>query len=228
MLIPMWKWLKDWAYVAFGITFISAFIAHVTIDGFGSEDFSDFFQSMFGQSGRSGGGRQTKFRGQDLNAELHLNLRDVLQSNKQTLTVNGKNIRITIPAGVENGQTIKIAGHGGPGANGGPTGDLYITFVIPNDEHFKRKGNDLYTDVKVNLYTAVLGGETTIDTLNGKVKIKVAPGTQNGAKVKLKGKGMPVYKKEVEHGDLYVSYNIEVPTNLTDQQKKLFEELAKS
>ena len=196
-----------------------------SFEGFGSDDFSDFFQSMFGQSGRSAGGRQAKFRGQDFNAELHLGLRDVAESHKQTLTVNGKNIRLTIPAGVENGQTIKIAGHGGPGVNGGPGGDLYITFVIADDPHFRRNGSDLYAETRLNLYTAVLGGEVTIDTLNGKVKIKVKPETQNGTKVKLKGKGMPVYKKENEFGDLYITYDIQIPTNLTDKQKKLFEEL---
>jgi curved DNA-binding protein len=196
-----------------------------SFEGFGSDDFSDFFQSMFGQSGRQAGGRQAKFRGQDFNAEMRLNLRDVAESHKQTLTVNGKNIRITIPAGVENGQTIKIAGHGGSGVNGGPAGDLYITFVVADDPNFKRNGSDLYADAKLDLYTAVLGGEVTINTLSGKVKIKVKPETQNGAKVKLKGKGMPVYKKENEFGDLYVTYDIEIPTNLTDKQKKLFEEL---
>jgi len=143
-----------------------------SFEGFGDEDFSDFFQSMFGQGGRPAGGRQAKFRGQDFNAELHLNLRDVAESRKQTLTVNGKNIRLTIPAGVENGQTIKIAGHGGPGANGGPAGDLYITFVIADDPHFKRNGSDLYANASLDLYTAVLGGEVTIETLGGKVKIK--------------------------------------------------------
>jgi curved DNA-binding protein len=197
-------------------------------EGFGGgEDFSDFFQSMFGQGGRSqGGGRQSKFRGQDLNAELHLNLKDVAESQKQTLTVNGKNIRLTIPAGIENGQTIKIAGHGSPGANGGPAGDLYIKFSIADDPRFKRNGRDLFAATKLDLYTAVLGGEVTIETLNGKVKIKVKPETQNGTKVKLKGKGMPVYKKDNEFGDLYVTYDIQIPTNLTDKQKKLFEELA--
>lgn len=195
-------------------------------EGFGNEDFSDFFQSMFGRG--AGGGRQTKFRGQDYNAELHLNLRDVAESHKQTLTVNGKNIRITIPAGVENGQTIKIAGHGGAGVNGGPAGDLYLTFVVAEDTRFKRSGSDLYATERLDLYTAVLGGEVTIDTLNGKVKIKVKPETQNGTKVKLKGKGLPVYKKENEFGDLYVTYDIQLPTNLTDKQRKLFEELAAS
>ena len=192
---------------------------------FGSDDFSDFFQSMFGQSGRSAGGRQAKYRGQDYNAELQLNLRDVAETHKQTLTVNGKNIRITIPAGIENGQTIKIAGHGGPGVNGGPAGDLYITFQVANDPNFKRIGSDLYHTVKLNLYTAILGGEVTVDTLTSKVKIKVKPETQNGTKVKLKGKGLPVYKKENEFGDLYITYDIQIPVNLTEKQKKLFEEL---
>ncbi|WPV02178.1 J domain-containing protein [Mucilaginibacter sp. cycad4] len=197
-------------------------------EGFGSDDFSDFFQSMFGGAGGARGGRQAKYRGQDYNASLSLNLRDILETHKQTLTVNGKNIRITIPAGIENGQTIKIAGHGAPGVNGGPAGDLYIQFTIAPDANFKRDGNNLYTTLKLDLYTAVLGGEVTADTLNGKVKVKVKPETQNGTKVKLKGKGIPVYKKENEFGDLYLTYDIQTPTNLTEKQKQLFEELAKS
>jgi curved DNA-binding protein len=103
---------------------------------------------------------------------------------------------------------------------------LYITFLIADDERFKRNGSDLYATVKLDLYTAVLGGEVTIDTLSTKVKIKVKPETQNGTKVKLKGKGMPVYKKENGFGDLYVTYDIQIPTGLTEQQKKLFEEIA--
>jgi curved DNA-binding protein len=192
----------------------------------GGGDFSDFFQSMFG--GQGGGGRQSKYRGQDYNAQLQLNLMDTLETHKQTLTVNGKNIRITIPAGIENGQTIKIAGHGGPGVNGGPAGDLYIKFSVTDDPRFKRQGSDLYKTIKLDLYTAVLGGEITAETLTGKVKVKVQPETQNGTKVKLKGKGLPVYKKADTHGDLYLTYDIQIPTNLTDKQKKLFEEIAKS
>ncbi|MGN6394970.1 MAG: DnaJ C-terminal domain-containing protein [Mucilaginibacter sp.] len=194
-------------------------------EGFGSDDFSDFFQSMFGGGSGARGGRQAKFRGQDYSAELRLNLKDAAVTHKQTLTVNGKNIRITIPAGVENGQNIKIAGHGGPGTNGGPAGDLYITFIVADDPIFKRNGSDLYANVKLDLYTAVLGGEVTIDTLDSKVKIKVKPETQNGTKVKLKGKGMPVYKKENHFGDLYITYDIQVPVNLTDKQRKLFEQI---
>ena len=108
-------------------------------------DFSDFFESLFGGGGGSARSSQSKFRGQDYNAELQLGLRDVYLTHQQTLTVNGKNVRITIPAGIENGQVIKLKGYGSPGANGGPTGDLYITFVINTDEKFRRLGNDLHT-----------------------------------------------------------------------------------
>jgi len=190
--------------------------------------FSDFFESMFGGSAGAGRGGQVKFRGEDFNAELHLNLLDAFETHKQTLTVNGKNIRITIPAGIENGQTIKITGHGGQGINGGPNGDLYITFSIANHPGIKRLGNDLYTHVDLELYSAVLGGEITLDTLSGKVKLKVKPETQNGSKVKLKGKGFPVYKKEGQFGDLYITYTVKIPTQLTEKQKSLFTELSKS
>lgn len=196
--------------------------------GGGGGDFSDFFQSMFGGGPPGSGGRQSqRYRGQDLNAELQLNLRDIMESKKQTITVNGKNIRLTIPAGIENGQTIKIAGHGSSGSNGAPAGDLYITFSIPDDPEFKRVGSDLYRNIDVDLYSAVLGGEITADTLTGKVKLKVQPGTQPGTKVKLKGKGVPHYKKDNQFGDLYLTYNVKIPTTLTEKQKELFEELAK-
>ena len=192
---------------------------------FSGSDFSDFFNSMYGgaRSSRS----QSKYRGQDFNAELQLDLASAYTTHKQSLTVNGKNIRITIPAGVENGQIIKIPGHGGPGANGGPNGDLYITFNIENNSDFKREGNNLYSDVDLDLYTAVLGGETFVNTFDGKVKVKVPAETQTGTKVKLKGKGFPVYKKENQFGDLYITYNVKTPTKLSQKEKELFEELAK-
>ena len=182
---------------------------------FDESDFSDFFSTMFGGARQQTGRSQAKFKGQDYNAELQLELQDVYTTDKRTLTVNGKNIRLTIPAGVENGQTIKIAGHGAPGINGGPNGDLYITFNISNHSKFKRDGDNLHTSVNLPLYTAVLGGELTMDTLGGKLKLKVPPETQNNTKVKLKGKGFPVYKKEGHYGDLYVTYHIQIPTHLT-------------
>lgn len=187
-------------------------------------DFSSFFESMFGGSDRR---RQTQYRGQDYNAELTLSLIEAMETHQQTLTINGKNVRITIPAGIENGQVIKLKGYGSPGANGGPAGDLYITFNITPNPHFKRLGNDLFTKVTIDLYTALLGGEVVIETLRGKVKLKVNPETQYGTKIRLKGKGFPVYKKEGENGDLYVTYEIKLPAKLTEQQKKLFTELSK-
>ena len=197
--------------------------------GFQSDGgYSDFFESMFGGRTGAGSGRQQKFRGEDYSSEIQLNLMEAYTTHKQTLTVNGKNIRITIPAGIENGQTIKIQGHGGHGINGGPNGDLYITFTVLNNPDIKRHENNLYSSVELNLFTAVLGGEITIETLSGKVKLKVKPETQNGSIVKLKGKGFPVYKKEGNFGDLYITYSVKIPTNLNEKQKTLFIELSKT
>lgn len=195
-------------------------------ESFSGSDFSDFFESFFGEKPR--GGRQTQFRGQDYTSELPISLRDAYQTHQHMLTVNGKNIRITVPAGIANGQVIKLKGQGGPGANGGPAGDLYITFIIADDPVFKRLNDDLYLTTDLDLYTAVLGGDHTIDTLSGKVKLKVSPETQNGTKVRLKGKGFPVYKQDGQFGDLYVTYSVKIPTGLTEKQKELFRELSQS
>lgn len=193
-------------------------------------EFSDFFESLFGNrtGSRTGGGRSRGYKGQDYTAELHLTLKEASETHKQTMTVNGKNIRITVPAGVSDGQVIKLPKQGGTGTNGGPDGDLYITFVIADDPNLKRLGNDLYATAPLDIYTAVLGGETTIDTLSGKVKLKVKPETQNGTKVRLKNKGFPVYKKEGQFGDLYITYSVQTPTGLNEEQKELFRKLADS
>lgn len=192
---------------------------------FGNGDFSDFFESMFGGA-RGRGQRQSQFRGQDYNASLSFKLRDVVETTKQTLSVNGKNIRITVPAGVADGQVIKLAGYGAPGVNSGPAGDLFITFQISDDHDFKRLNDDLYKTVEIDVYQAVLGDEITVETLSGKVKVKVGAGTQNGGKARLKGKGMPVYKKDGSFGDLILTYQVKIPTALSEKQKELFEQLA--
>ncbi len=193
--------------------------------GFAGEGFSDFFESMFGGRPSKARGQQVKFRGQDFNAELQLDLKDAYHTHKRTLTINHKNIRITIPAGVENSQVIKIKGHGGKGINGGPDGDLYIQFSIINHSKFKRNGSDLHASIDLDLYTALLGGDITIDTFDGKAKLTVKPETQNGSKIKLKGKGFPKYKKEGQFGDLYITYNLKIPKNLTTKEKELIKEL---
>jgi curved DNA-binding protein len=193
--------------------------------GFEDEHFSDFFESLFGRGSRGTRGGNVKFRGQDYNAELHIPLREAARTHQHTLEVEGRKVRITIPAGIENGQTIRLKGHGGPGVNGGPNGDIYITFVISDDPKFKRAGNDLYTTEDIDLYTAVLGGDVTIHTFDAKLNLKVKPETQQGTKVRLKGKGFPVYKKAGEFGDLIVTYNVKLPTNLSEKEKQLFREL---
>ncbi|SEG25859.1 curved DNA-binding protein [Halpernia humi] len=197
----------------------------------GGADYSDFFESMFGGAGgfggQSRGSASNKFKGQDVSAELNLSLRDAAKTHQQTFNINGKKVRITIPAGVADGQKIKLKGHGNPGINGGPNGDLFITFNISLDKDFKRIDDNLFADVELDLYTAILGGEVLIKTLDGEVKLKVKPDTQNDTIVRLKGKGFPVYKKEGQFGDLLVTYKIKLPTSLSAKEKELFEELQK-
>ncbi len=201
-----------------------------TEGNFSDGDFSDFFHSMFGSgfSQRQRGQSSRKYKGGDYSAELKLTLRQAYQTHQQVLTIDGKNIRITIPAGVSNGQKIKLGGYGQPGVNGGPKGDLYITFVIEEEPNIKRLGNDLYTEATVDLYTAVLGGEITVNTLNGQLKLKVKPGTQPNSKLRLKGKGFSIYKKEGHFGDLYVTVKVHIPENLSQQEIDLFTQLAKT
>ncbi|WP_452223567.1 DnaJ C-terminal domain-containing protein [Lacinutrix chionoecetis] len=190
-------------------------------------DFSSFFENMFGGGDFQSQRRQAQFRGQDYNADLQLDIKDVYTTHKRTLTINGKNIRITVPAGVEDGQKIKISGHGGQGLNGGPNGDLYLKFNIRNQTNFKRNKENLYTSVDLDVYTALLGGDIMVDTFNGKVKLTVKPETENGTKVKLKGKGFPKYKKEGEFGDLFITYTLKIPKNLSKEEKELIEKLKK-
>jgi curved DNA-binding protein len=195
----------------------------------GESEFSDFFESMFGGFGAGRSRRsQQGFKGQDFNANLQLSLKDVYRTHKRTLTIGDKNIRITIPAGIEDGQTIKIKGYGGPGINGGPKGDLYLTFNIVNNTKFRRDAANLYKTIRLPLTTAVLGGELTADSFDGKVKLKVKPLTQNNTRVKLKGKGFPKYKQEGSFGDLIITYEVQLPDKLNAEQKSLFEALKKS
>lgn len=202
--------------------------------GFGrgnASGFSDFFEQLFGHgasAGRTGRSYRMMESGEDIEAQMNLSLREAAVTHKQTFSVNGENLRITIPAGVADGQIIKLKGHGEKGINGAPNGDLYITFKIDPDPDFKREGDDLFTDVDIDLYTAVLGGTVNVRTIDGMVKLKVNPGTQNDTKVRLRGKGFPVYKKEGTFGDLIVTYHVNIPTSLSEKQKELFTQLKNS
>lgn len=194
-------------------------------------DFSEFFRSMFGESifGEQQfrqGPRSRGLKGQDYTAEMHIPLRQAYADSVHTLNVNGKKIRITIPAGIKDGQVIKLAGKGGPGMQGGPNGDLYITIFVNLHERFERKGNDVYMNQSVDLYTALLGGASVIETFGGKIKVKIKEGTQNGTVLRLKNKGFPVYRKPGTFGDLYVKINIKLPENLSKEEKELVKKLS--
>ncbi len=195
------------------------------------DDFSDFFQSMFGGGFGGGSGfrqaRSRSMKGQDFTADMHLPLRTAYHDSKHTLTVNGKNMRITIPAGIKDGQVIKLKGKGGPGMNGSDSGDLLIKVLVDADAVFERRGNDLFTNHEIDLYTAMLGGDTLVKTMAGNLKVKIKPDTQNGTKLRLKGKGFPVYRKKDQYGDLYVKINIKIPTKLSEKEKELVQELSK-
>ncbi|OUJ76126.1 DnaJ C-terminal domain-containing protein [Hymenobacter crusticola] len=195
--------------------------------GFEGADFSDFFSSIFGgMGGARAGGSTRPGAGQDYQAELELTLEEAYKGGPRTITVNGKNLRLTVQPGVEDGQTIRLRDQGGPGRNGGPSGSLYITFRISPDPRYTRTGNDLTMDVPVSIYKALLGGEQIVETLSGPVKIKIKPETQNGTRLRLRGKGFPVYRQADQFGDLYLRLNLTVPQNLSNQEKELVQQLA--
>ena len=192
------------------------------------EDFSDFFGSLFGNMGGSGrprgGGRPGA--GPDYQAELELTLEEAYHGGPRTITVHGKNLRLTIQPGVADGQTIRLRDQGGPGRQGGPNGSLLITFRIRPDVRYARTGNDLTQDVPVSLYKALLGGEQTVDTLSGPVKIKLKSETPNGTRLRLRGKGFPAYKHAGEFGDLYLRLTLVLPQHLTEKEIDLIQQLA--
>jgi len=195
---------------------------------FGGTDFSDFFSNLFGGMGGGSrpGGTPRAGAGQDYQAELTLTLEEAYQGGPRTLTVNGKNLRLTIKPGVEDGQTIRLRNQGGPGRNGGPSGSLYITFRVQPDPRYSRNGADLTQEVPVSIYKALLGGEQVVDTLSGSVKIKIKPETQNDTRLRLRSKGFPVYDQPGQFGDLYLRLTLALPQQLSEQEKELWGQLA--
>lgn len=199
-------------------------------EGFGGGGFSDFFENLFGGFG---GGRQTRqggrhaFKGQNYTAELDISLEEAYRGTARILNINGQQLRINIKPGVADGQKLRLAGKGGAGANGGPAGDILINVHVHGDARYRRQGNDLYKDQEVDLYTALLGGEITVETLGGSaIKMKIPAETQNGATLRLKGKGFPVYGQAEQYGDLYLKIQVQIPKNLSEKEKALVKELA--
>ena len=183
--------------------------------------FSDFFEELFGH-GAFRGGKGSRQRGGDIQATLQLTLHEAATTHRQQFCVNGETVSITVPAGIADGQKIRIKGKGKTGVNG-ERGDLYITFGITPDSRFTREGDDLHTTTTIDAFTLLLGGEVIVPTLNGNIKATIKPGTQPGSKLRLRGKGFPVYKQPDRYGDLIVTIAATIP-QLSERQR---EEIAK-
>ena len=196
-------------------------------DVFGNgSDASDFFRNIFGQGfGRPEGARAAR-KGQDLRAELAISLEEAYRGGKKILNIGDREIRLALKPGIWDGQTIKIAGKGAAGAKGEKNGDLYLSFMIQGHPDYLLEGIDLFKEISVNLYAAVLGTAMDVQTISGTFKIKIRGGTKNGTMLKLKGKGFPVYSKPGSHGDLYLKVAVRMPEDLTEKEKSLFRELA--
>jgi curved DNA-binding protein len=212
-------------------------------DIFGGGGFSDFFNSFFGRGSTGysqfGGGpahggasqsspfgRSSAFsaKGQDLESQMSISLGEAYQGITKILNVNGNQLRLTIKAGIRDGQTLRLKGKGGPGANG-TAGDLYLKINVDKHPAFERKGDDLYVDLSVDLYTAVLGGKANVNTLKGAVSITIPKGTENGKTLRLKGLGIPNYENNKVAGDLYARISVSMPKNLSEEEISLFKQL---
>ena len=189
-------------------------------------DFSDFFESIFGGSG----GFQTRTKGprkgSDYNTETDISLEEAYHGTSRRIELNDETLDIKFKPGVADGQVLRLKGKGGMGTNGGPRGDIYITVHIAEHPHYKRKGNDLYCNAPVDLYTAILGGKQIVRTLQGNIRVDISKETDNGKKFRMKGMGMPVFGKTGEYGDLYATVKIVLPKNLSSEEIELFKKLA--
>ncbi|MFT4534513.1 MAG: curved DNA-binding protein [Saprospiraceae bacterium] len=196
---------------------------------FGGGGHSSFFDMFFGEGrgqGFSGGQRgQRSLNGQSIEAEMPMTLLEAYEGSKRTFELNGKKMRITIKPGSYDGQRVRIKGKGHPGANGGAPGDLFIIYKTTPDHRFQRKGNDLIYSVDVDLYTAILGGKIEVPTMTSTLKAPIAKGSETGKVLRLKGKGMPIYGKEKQFGNLLVKLNVIMPKNLSSEEEELFKQL---
>lgn len=199
--------------------------------GGGDSPFSDFFTSIFGGMG-GGQPRSSGFeyypasqRGRDFEQTVDITLSEAYHGTTRLLSKEGRRLEVKIPAGAKTGTKVRMRGEGGSGAGGGSAGDFYLVVNVSNDPNFERRGDNLHTTVPVDLYTVVLGGEVSVPTLAGTLNLKVPAGSQNGQTFRLRGKGMPKLNRKGQYGDLYVKLEVQVPTDLTPQQREHFEAL---
>jgi curved DNA-binding protein len=193
----------------------------------GGSGFSDFFEQFFGR-GAAGGGRQGRsagFKGQDYQTEMEITLEEAYHGTHRLIQLENEKLRIATKPGAYDDQQLRIKGKGGLGSKQNYHGDLYVRIHVTPHPRYTRKGDDLHATHSIDLFTAVLGGSTIVDTLSGQVKVKIPAGTQNGKIIRIKGKGMPVYGKQNIFGDLYVQLLVHIPETLTDRQRELFEQL---
>jgi len=196
----------------------------------GAGGFSDFFNTLFGGAGGFSGQRPSGYgpraqvmRGEDIEQPVEITLEEAFHGATRTLEKNGDRKSIDIPRGAKTGTKVRFKGQGGPG---NPPGDLFLTITVRPHARFEREGDDLHTEASVDLYTAVLGGETTVHTLTGDLRLTIPPETQSGKKFRLSGRGMPKLKDPTTFGDLYVRVLVKVPTHLSDEERALFQKLA--
>lgn len=198
-------------------------------DMFGGEGgFSDFFEQLFGRSFGGGGSKrqQRATRGQDISATMEVSLEDAYAGGTKQVNVNGSRLNIKLKPGLYEGQVIRLKGKGVPGRNGAESGDLLITIHLAPHPQFELKGQDVYADVPVDLYTAVLGGKITVQGLGGPLNMNIPAGTDSGRIFRLKGMGMPSFNNASQPGDLYLTAMIHIPQHLSEQEKELFTQLA--
>jgi curved DNA-binding protein len=198
--------------------------------GGGSGGFSDFFNALFGDAGLRSSGFSARgsggMRGQDLEQPVQITLEEAFHGTRRALEKDGRRLEVKIPRGVKSGARIRIAGEGGAGSAGMPTGDLFLRVKVAPHAVFTRTGDDLRREVDLDLYTAVLGGEVRIGTLDGNVALKVPPETQSGRTFRLRDRGMPKLKNPDQRGDLYVKVRVRLPQDLNEREKQLFRDLA--
>jgi curved DNA-binding protein len=193
--------------------------------------FSDFFSQIFGGIGGMGGfgpgqqAPQTRRQvPQRYETEMLIGLHEAYNGSTRQVTINQRNFEVRIPKGASSGTKVRLKG-AGPAGPGGQASDVYLVIKIAPDPRFERKQDNLYTEVTLDLYSAVLGGEVEVPSLSGKVVLQIPTGTQPGQTFRLKGKGMPNLKKNTQNGDLLVTVNVEIPKDLSAEQKDLFTKL---
>ena len=190
---------------------------------------SDFFRTFFGGGFGGGAGTRTQARprrGQDIEQEIDISLDEAYRGAARLVDKDARRLEIKIPAGVKTGSKIRYGGEGMPGAAGGSAGDLYLRVQVMPHPAFERQGDDLHGDLPVDLFTALLGGEATLQTLKGQLVVKIPPETQSGKIFRLAGQGMPRLNESNSFGDLYAKVRVVLPEHLTPEERELVQKLA--